>query len=84
MARLKCWRVSSSDKNWWFIPKKRPTPTSPTEKTLNIVKWKRSGKYHIYKQVGLKRPTLIKRTDNIQSARRLAKSYMKKHDVCEI
>jgi len=83
VKKLKCWKQSKTDRNWWFIPKEKPTPTSPTERTLNIVKLS-DGKYHTFKAEGLKSPTRLKKSSNLPSARKFAKSYMKKHDVCKI
>lgn len=81
MAKLKCWKQSKTDKNWWFIPKEHPIPESNTKVTLNIVKLS-DKKYHTFKSDGLKQSVRLKKSNNIKSARSFAKSYMKKHDKC--
>ena len=82
---LKCWKQSKTDKNWWFIPKKYPTPTSPAERTLTIHQNKISKRYW----VGTAGPLLsnykgLKKTKDKKIATKFAKSYMKKHDVCKL
>ncbi|MHA1344433.1 MAG: hypothetical protein ACTSQG_10620 [Promethearchaeota archaeon] len=73
------WKRSKYDKNWWYIPNKGwDRYSNPTIKTLNIVKWKNK-EYRIYLSERTKIPILLKKTKDLESARKFAINWMKTH-----
>mgnify|MGYP001593292477 CR=1 FL=1 len=83
MTKLKCWRQSTTDRNWWYVPQEAPTPTNPAKATLTIHQNKISKKFWIGKTgQNLSNYKKLKLTDTLKSARMFANKYMNKHNKC--
>ena len=83
MKKLKCWKQSKTDKDWWFIPQERPTPTNPAKKVLSIHQNKISKKYWVGTAGELlSNYKILKKTNDKKKATKFARNYMKKHDKC--